>query len=218
MKRFWDQVTIGGDDAGHAILLDGRPVHLPGGGKLLVPARALAEVEALYNKANTDLQAAAANLTLTAQQKADADQQVGLEQGEAGQDRQWQRDEDDGDIAEFLKDIVGARILGIVEAQGEMRLRIGGEMGGRHVGAAHAQVAAEMTVEQADDHIRQQREGEDEREEHDQQQHGRNDQLQPFGGRDQLFEGAAIGDPVAGGQFDFAFDPLLLFTPSTWNS
>lgn len=43
MKRFWDQVTIGADDAGHAILLDGRPVHLPGGGKLLVPARPLAE-------------------------------------------------------------------------------------------------------------------------------------------------------------------------------
>lgn len=43
MKRFWDQVTIGRDDGGHAILLDGKPMHLPGGGKLLVPTHPLAE-------------------------------------------------------------------------------------------------------------------------------------------------------------------------------
>ncbi len=40
MKRFWDDVTIRLDDVGHAILLDGKPMHLPGGGILRVgPAR-----------------------------------------------------------------------------------------------------------------------------------------------------------------------------------
>lgn len=43
MKRFWDQVTIRRDDAGHAILLDNRPMHLPGGGILLVGPAGLAE-------------------------------------------------------------------------------------------------------------------------------------------------------------------------------
>jgi len=43
VKRFWDQVTIRRDDAGHAILLDNRPIHLPGGGVLVVGPAALAE-------------------------------------------------------------------------------------------------------------------------------------------------------------------------------
>ncbi|MBN8900511.1 MAG: chaperone, ATP12 [Rhodospirillales bacterium] len=35
MKRFWEEVTIERDEAGHAILLDGRPMHLPNGGEVL---------------------------------------------------------------------------------------------------------------------------------------------------------------------------------------
>lgn len=36
MKRFWDQVSLREEADGHAILLDGRPVRLPGGGALLI--------------------------------------------------------------------------------------------------------------------------------------------------------------------------------------
>lgn len=43
MKRFWDQVTLRQDEAGYAILLDGRPMHLPNGGVLHVGPAALAE-------------------------------------------------------------------------------------------------------------------------------------------------------------------------------
>ncbi len=46
MKRFWNEATIRSDDEGHAILLDGRPVHLPGGGVLRIGPRALAEAVA----------------------------------------------------------------------------------------------------------------------------------------------------------------------------
>lgn len=35
MKRFWDEVTIAHEEAGHAILLDGKPMHLPNGGEVL---------------------------------------------------------------------------------------------------------------------------------------------------------------------------------------
>ena len=42
MKRFWETVTIEPTDAGHAILLDGKPMHLPGGAVLQVDAEPLA--------------------------------------------------------------------------------------------------------------------------------------------------------------------------------
>ena len=43
MKRFWDGVTIAPGEEGFAILLDGRPVRLPGGTPLAVPGLPLAE-------------------------------------------------------------------------------------------------------------------------------------------------------------------------------
>ena len=43
MKRFWTEVGIRRDEAGFAILLDGRPMHLPTGGVLRVGPSALAE-------------------------------------------------------------------------------------------------------------------------------------------------------------------------------
>lgn len=42
MKRFWETVTIETTVAGHTILLDGRPLHLPGGAMLEVGAEPLA--------------------------------------------------------------------------------------------------------------------------------------------------------------------------------
>ncbi len=42
MKRFWDTATISRTDDGHAILLDGKTMHLPGGAILLVDAEPLA--------------------------------------------------------------------------------------------------------------------------------------------------------------------------------
>ena len=43
MKRFWDNVTVTLDGEEHRILLDGKPMHLPGGGVLCVGPAALAE-------------------------------------------------------------------------------------------------------------------------------------------------------------------------------
>jgi chaperone required for assembly of F1-ATPase len=43
VKRFWDDVTIRRDETGHAILLDGKPMHLPGAGILWVGPVPLAE-------------------------------------------------------------------------------------------------------------------------------------------------------------------------------
>lgn len=43
MKRFWDHASAVPTAGGFAVHLDGRPVRLPGGGTLAVPARALAE-------------------------------------------------------------------------------------------------------------------------------------------------------------------------------
>jgi chaperone required for assembly of F1-ATPase len=43
MKRFWDTVTIRREAAGHLILLDNRPMHLPGGRVLHVGPAELAE-------------------------------------------------------------------------------------------------------------------------------------------------------------------------------
>ncbi len=42
MKRFWDTATVAPADRGHAILLDGRPMHLPSGAELRVRPRRLA--------------------------------------------------------------------------------------------------------------------------------------------------------------------------------
>ena len=46
VKRFWDQVSVASDERGHAILLDGKPMHLPGGSILRVRSPALAEAVA----------------------------------------------------------------------------------------------------------------------------------------------------------------------------
>ena len=43
MKRFWDTATVAPAGHGYAILLDGRPIHLPNGPELLVRPRRLAE-------------------------------------------------------------------------------------------------------------------------------------------------------------------------------
>lgn len=43
MKRFWDNAAISPTDAGHEIMLDGRPMRLPSGAKLLVGPPRLAE-------------------------------------------------------------------------------------------------------------------------------------------------------------------------------
>lgn len=42
MKRFWTTVTVAPGDAGHGILLDGRPVRTPARVSLVVPSTALA--------------------------------------------------------------------------------------------------------------------------------------------------------------------------------
>ena len=42
MKRFWDDATANPVDGGHAILLDGKPMRMPGGDVLLVPHAPLA--------------------------------------------------------------------------------------------------------------------------------------------------------------------------------
>ena len=43
LKRFWDTADIEADEAGWRVLLDGRPVRVPGAGPLLLPVRRLAE-------------------------------------------------------------------------------------------------------------------------------------------------------------------------------
>ncbi len=43
MKRFWDHAGVAASENGYRILLDGKPMHLPGGACLAVPARPLAE-------------------------------------------------------------------------------------------------------------------------------------------------------------------------------
>jgi chaperone required for assembly of F1-ATPase len=42
LKRFWDTASIEPTDTGYAILLDGKPMHLPGGHRLRVTAEPLA--------------------------------------------------------------------------------------------------------------------------------------------------------------------------------
>lgn len=43
MKRFWESATVAEKPDGYAVLLDGRPMHLPGGGVLRLASRPLAE-------------------------------------------------------------------------------------------------------------------------------------------------------------------------------
>ena len=43
MKRFWDIATVAPTDQGFTVLLDGRPMHLPGGTELRIRPRLLAE-------------------------------------------------------------------------------------------------------------------------------------------------------------------------------
>jgi chaperone required for assembly of F1-ATPase len=47
VKRFWEQATAEPVDGGHAILLDGKPMHLPGGATLRLPHARLAEAIAI---------------------------------------------------------------------------------------------------------------------------------------------------------------------------
>lgn len=47
MKRFWAHATAAPDDDGFTVLLDAKPVHLPGGARLRVPTLRLAEALAL---------------------------------------------------------------------------------------------------------------------------------------------------------------------------
>jgi chaperone required for assembly of F1-ATPase len=42
MKRFWDRATVAAQPGGYGVMLDGRPVRLPGGGPLVVAGAALA--------------------------------------------------------------------------------------------------------------------------------------------------------------------------------
>lgn len=46
MKRFWENATLEQGPGGFQVLLDGRPMRLPGGGRLAVAARPLAEAMA----------------------------------------------------------------------------------------------------------------------------------------------------------------------------
>lgn len=46
MKRFWDEAETVRAPGGFQVLLDGRPMRLPGGGSLFIPGRALAEAMA----------------------------------------------------------------------------------------------------------------------------------------------------------------------------
>jgi len=43
VKRFWDEAAIRSDADGHVVVLDGRPVHLPGGGVLRIRPLPLAK-------------------------------------------------------------------------------------------------------------------------------------------------------------------------------
>ncbi|GAC1341496.1 MAG: ATPase [Acetobacteraceae bacterium] len=43
MKRFWHDATVSPGPDGYAVLLDGKPMHVPGGARLVVPGAALAQ-------------------------------------------------------------------------------------------------------------------------------------------------------------------------------
>ena len=43
MKRFWDNASVTAGEGGFAVLLDQKPMRIPGGTKLLIPGRALAD-------------------------------------------------------------------------------------------------------------------------------------------------------------------------------
>ena len=46
MKRFWDHASVEPEAGGYRVRLDGRPMHLPGGIRLLLPTNALADAVA----------------------------------------------------------------------------------------------------------------------------------------------------------------------------
>ena len=46
MKRFWDEASVAPAQGGFAVLLDGKPIHLPGGALLILKLRRLAEAVA----------------------------------------------------------------------------------------------------------------------------------------------------------------------------
>ncbi len=46
MKRFWDQASVAASPEGYAILLDGKPMHLPGGATLQLPTERVAQAVA----------------------------------------------------------------------------------------------------------------------------------------------------------------------------
>lgn len=54
-RRFWDDVTVAPDAAGHAILLDGKPLHTPAKAPLVLPSRALADAVAAEWAAQEDM-------------------------------------------------------------------------------------------------------------------------------------------------------------------
>lgn len=54
MKRFYKGVSIAADDAGHAILLDGRPIRTPKRAQLVLPTSALADAVAAEWEAQGD--------------------------------------------------------------------------------------------------------------------------------------------------------------------
>ena len=77
MKRVWNEVGLGEAPGGWTILLDGRPMRLPGQGVLVLPRRALAEaVAAEWREAGTEAggevtagQLALTRLAATAQER-----------------------------------------------------------------------------------------------------------------------------------------------------
>jgi len=55
VKRFWNTVTVEPDPSGHAILLDGRKMHLPGGAVLRIGSASLADaIAAEWQAAGAD--------------------------------------------------------------------------------------------------------------------------------------------------------------------
>ncbi|MCR9088172.1 MAG: ATPase [Rhodobacteraceae bacterium] len=54
-RRFWDDVTVAPDAVGHAILLDGKPLHTPAKAPLVLPSRALADAVAAEWAAQEDM-------------------------------------------------------------------------------------------------------------------------------------------------------------------
>jgi chaperone required for assembly of F1-ATPase len=64
MKRFWDKATVAAADGGFQVLLDGKPMRVPGGAALTLPTEALAvAVAAEWQGARADFSVADLPLT-----------------------------------------------------------------------------------------------------------------------------------------------------------